>query len=181
MKPFNQNAVIRGAIRRTFARSPVVREVMNEVRKEFPKYNKDGSRSKKDAVCYLCNRCKKYVGSTKISVDHKIPVVSVEEGFVDWNEFISRLYCGKENLQVICDDCHKRKTNFERFLRQFYKESKIIMNMVHRLTFDQDLTPTEDELKLLKTFNPKKLKQWSEYDAFTTGTVVFLKKYLKDK
>jgi len=111
------NAVVRGAIRRTFARAPVKQEVLKAVRKEFPKHRKDGSRAKKDAVCYLCNVCKKYVGSTKVSVDHIIPVVS-PEGFVDWNTFVDRLYCGSENLQVICDDCHKAKTKEENRLRR---------------------------------------------------------------
>ena len=117
-KIFNENAVIRGAIRRTFARAPIKQEVLKAVRKEFPKYKKDGTRAKKDAVCYLCNICKKYTGSTKVSVDHIIPVISIEEGFVDWNEFVKRLYCGADNLQVICDDCHKIKTKEEGHLRR---------------------------------------------------------------
>ena len=121
-KTFNMNATIRGAIRRTFARAPVKQEVLKAVRKEFPKYNKDGTRSKKDAVCYLCNVCKEYKGSTHVSVDHIIPVVSVEEGFVDWNVFVERLYCGKENLQVICEECHKAKTKRERDERNRLKK-----------------------------------------------------------
>lgn len=119
------NAVVRGAIRRTFARAPVKQEVLKAGRKEFPKYKKDGSRAKKDAVCYLCNVCKKYVGSTKVSVDHIIPVISVDDGFVDWNTFVERLYCGPENLQIICDDCHAVKTKEEgRLRRQKAKERK---------------------------------------------------------
>jgi 5-methylcytosine-specific restriction endonuclease McrA len=123
-KTFNMNAVIRGAIRRTFARAPVKQEVLKAVRKEFPKYNKDGSRSKKDAVCYLCNVCKNYAGSTKVSVDHIVPVISVDEGFVDWNEFVKRLYCGPENLQCICENCHKIKTLEEARLRREMKNKK---------------------------------------------------------
>jgi len=116
-KPFNQNAAIRGALRRLFARSPVVREVLSKVRREVPKFNKDGSRAKKDAVQYQCGVCHEYVGSTKVSVDHIDPVVDVNDGFIDWNTFVARLFCDASNLQVICDTCHDKKTYEERIAR----------------------------------------------------------------
>ncbi len=53
--PFNQNAALRGAIRRIFSRSPVKIEVLMKVRREVPRYNQDGSRGKRDAVQYQCN------------------------------------------------------------------------------------------------------------------------------
>ncbi len=121
MKPktFNQNAAVRSAIRRVFSRSPIVREIMFKVRREVPKYNKDGSRAKKDAVQYQCNVCKVWTKSTAIAVDHIAPVVDVDGGFVDWNTFVVRLFCDASNLQVICDTCHQQKTNEERFMRAF--------------------------------------------------------------
>lgn len=120
MKPkkYNENSSIRGALRRTFSRSPVVRETLHKVRREIPKYNNDGTRSKKDQVQYKCNVCSNWVGSTKVAVDHINPVVSVDTGFVDWNTFVTRLFCAAENLQVICDDCHQIKTNSERAIRK---------------------------------------------------------------
>jgi len=114
---YNQNSAIRGALRRSFSRSPIVREVMMKSRREIAKFNKDGSRSKKDAVQYLCGTCGKWSNSTSSAVDHISPVISVEVGFVDWNEFVARLFCGPENLQVICDTCHDQKTNAERIAR----------------------------------------------------------------
>ena len=88
-----------------------------KVRREVPRYNKDGSRGKKDAVQYRCGPCGKWEKSTAVSVDHITPVVAVETGFVDWNEFVARLFCGPENLQVICDTCHNSKTQSERIAR----------------------------------------------------------------
>jgi len=134
MKPqkFNQNAAIRGAIRRLFSRSPVHREVLAKVRREVPKYNKDGARSKKDSVQYLCNVCKNYVGSTKVEVDHIIPVIETNEhGFVDWNLFVERLFCGAENLQVICDPCHDKKTHEEQQKRQAAKD-RVKLNAIEQ-------------------------------------------------
>lgn len=172
MKPFNQNSVIRGAIRRTFARAPVKNEVLYAVRKEFPRYNKDGSRSKKDAVCYLCNICKQYRGSTIISVDHIDPVISIEEGFVDWNTFVYRLYCSKDNLQVICDYCHDIKTAKERFERTYKKELAFLNDMDRNLKSSFGMI-TKDEVKLLKKFTSKKL---SKYPKEFVDKVLYLKK-----
>src|ERR1035437_3132910 len=123
--PYNENACIRGALRRQFSRSPIVREVLMKVRREVAKFNKDGSRSKKDSVQYRCNVCGQWVGSTKCAVDHISPVIDVQIGFVDWNQFVDRLFCKSENLQVICDTCHKTKTQGERITRltkQYTKE-----------------------------------------------------------
>ena len=117
IKPFNQNAAIRGALRRVFARSPLVVEKMQESRREVPRYLKDGSRAKRDWVQRQCEVCLSWVGSTKIAIDHKEPVVSVDTGFVDWNEFIARLWCAKENLQRICSVCHDQKSQTERIAR----------------------------------------------------------------
>lgn len=88
-----------------------------KVRREVPKFNKDGSRAKKDAVQYRCGVCGEWSKSTAVAVDHINPVIDVQAGFVDWNEFIARLFCGPENLQVICDPCHNKKTQAERIAR----------------------------------------------------------------
>lgn len=63
---------------------------------------------------YLCNACKQEFTSKDVEVDHISPVVDPATGFVDWDTFIGRLYCPKENLQVICKPCHKIKTKEER-------------------------------------------------------------------
>lgn len=127
--PYNENAAIRGSIRRTFSRSPVVREVLAKVRREVPKYNKDGSRSKKNAVQYECNICKQYVSSTKVAVDHIDPVIHPEHGFKDWNEFVARLFCDASNLQPVCDNCHQSKSNLERFNRNLIKDREKLEQM----------------------------------------------------
>ena len=133
--PYNQNSAIRGALRRAFARSPLVVEKMQESRRTVPRYLKDGSRAKKDWVQRQCEVCGSWVGSTKISIDHKDPVVSVTDGFVDWNEFIDRLWCPKENLQRICDACHDVKTQKERISRltlQYNEELDAVEELIKK-------------------------------------------------
>jgi 5-methylcytosine-specific restriction endonuclease McrA len=172
--PFNQNAAIRSAIRRVFSRSPIVREMMSAVRREVPKFNKDGSRAKKDAVQYQCNVCKTWTKSTAIAVDHKNPVIDVEDGFVDWNTFVDRLFCGPENLQVVCDTCHQEKTNKERFDRSFIKDQEILKN-IERVAPDWDI---EFVTKFAKKFTASKL---SLYPKDFTDRIIRLKEQLRGR
>lgn len=126
--PYNQESAIRGALRRAFSRSPLVREVLEESRQEFPRYKKDGTRHKRNWVKRQCQVCDEWVSSSHIAVDHIDPVISVEHGKKDWNEFIDRLWCntsGKANLQRVCDPCHDAKTHKEkisRLTKQYTKE-----------------------------------------------------------
>jgi len=66
---------------------------------------------------YTCAGCLQEFTSKDVEVDHISPVVSVGDGFIDYNTFIERLFCKKENLQVLCKPCHKKKTLAERKLR----------------------------------------------------------------
>lgn len=154
--PFNQNAAIRGAIRRIFSRSPVKQEVLKAVRRESPKYNKNGERSKKDAVEYLCNNCKQYVGSTKVEVDHLQPVIEINElGFVDWNTFVDRLFCKADQLQVLCDPCHDIKTAQERKERQSFKDKVILDKIENQIKAIDSIHHAKDLLKQTKKFTTK--------------------------
>ncbi len=125
--PYNREAAIRGALRRAFSRSPLVQEVMAESRREVPRYNKDGSRHKKNWVQRQCQVCGDWVSTSKMAVDHIVPVISVEHGKESWDTFIDRLWCitaGKANLQRICDPCHDKKTQEERIARLLIKYSE---------------------------------------------------------
>lgn len=57
---------------------------------------------------WQCAKCKNWFrDQAKMEVDH---IVEVGPFGGSWDEFISRLYCDVENLQVLCIDCHKLKT-----------------------------------------------------------------------
>ena len=120
-KTFNKDSLIKGALRRVFARSPQVREILNKNKKIEPLYNKDGTLSKRYAVYHLCNICQKWVRG-KMSVDHIDPVVSIDGKQYDWNTFIEKLFCGPENLQCTCKKCHAAKTAMERKIREANKK-----------------------------------------------------------
>jgi 5-methylcytosine-specific restriction endonuclease McrA len=170
---FNQNAAIRGAIRRIFSRSPVKIEVLMKVRREVPRYNKDGSRGKRDAVQYQCNVCKSWVGSTKVEVDHIIPVIETNEhGFVDWNLFVERLFCGPENLQVICDPCHDKKTYEEQQKRQMAKDRIKLDQIEERLKTAWTVHEEKDLKKQVAKFLTKKKAPETKERALKLKTIL---------
>jgi 5-methylcytosine-specific restriction endonuclease McrA len=63
---------------------------------------------------YACAGCGGFFVSSDVQVDHIKPVVDPKDGFQDLDTFSDRLYCEEENLQVLCKECHKVKTNLER-------------------------------------------------------------------
>lgn len=72
---------------------------------------------------YLCAGCGEIVPLTvnkkkNVFVDHIEPVVSPEEGFKDWDTYINRMFCEMDNLQVLCKNCHDRKTREEKERRK---------------------------------------------------------------
>lgn len=49
-----------------------------------------------------------------VFVDHISPIIDRNVGFVSWDDVINRMFCEIDNLQVLCRDCHDRKTADER-------------------------------------------------------------------
>lgn len=70
------------------------------------------------AAHYTCAECKYEFPAKEVQVDHISPVVVPSEGFVSWDKFITRLFCDKQNLQVLCKPCHKNKTAEEKKARK---------------------------------------------------------------
>lgn len=71
-------------------------------------------KTKRISKHYKCKACKEIYPGKEVQVDHIQPVVSPTTGFTTWDEFISRLFCEKENLQVLCSECHNVKTKEEK-------------------------------------------------------------------
>ena len=109
-------------LRRCFKRYPPYYNTLNSVKTYYTIKSKNG----KDLVrvSYKCNKCKDEFKSSQVVVDHIIPVIDPTVGFPinpdgsdDWLTFIRRLFCGPENLQVLCKTCHDEKTGKETKLR----------------------------------------------------------------
>jgi hypothetical protein len=176
MAKWNQVSVIRGALRRGFARSPQVQEVKYSQRREVPKYNKDGALAKKPKVEYHCAECDGWYPSTGVAVDHIDPVIPIDGSFVDWNTFVDRLFCSTTNLQLICSykkkyftqfgkpSCHYVKTQFERTSRDL------------GILIKETIPGIEGQIALMMASSPGYEKD-SEYKKLSRD----LKKYLKAK
>ena len=90
---------IRSALRRAFQR--------------YPNKYKALANSKASKGRYACAACLKEFRTRDVSVDHVVPCGSLKE-FDDVGEFVSRLFCDAEGLQVLCHECHYIKTMSER-------------------------------------------------------------------
>jgi len=74
---------------------------------------KTNKKTGKLAMHYLCGMCNEEHTAKDVQVDHIQPVVDPATGFVSWDLYIDRLFCEKDNLQVLCTKCHKLKTKEE--------------------------------------------------------------------
>ena len=84
---------------------------------------------------YLCAGCKEVVPATtkvdgkrvkNVHVDHIDPVVDPALGWENFDSFIQRLFCEPENLQVLCDACHKVKTDNEKAIAKDRRQGEDI-------------------------------------------------------
>lgn len=72
---------------------------------------------------YLCAGCDTIVplsfkeGRKRINnvfVDHIEPIVNPKVGFEGFDVYIDRMFCEKDNLQLLCSSCHDEKSLIER-------------------------------------------------------------------
>lgn len=64
---------------------------------------------------YVCRECTRAFKISEVQVDHIVPVGKTPgvrgAGDVTWDEFMRRLFCPVEGLQVLCHGCHQAKTS----------------------------------------------------------------------
>lgn len=77
-----------------------------------------------DRGVYVCNTCRGEFGPKEIQLDHILPVVDEETGFVNWDTYIERLFCEETGFQVLCKTCHEAKTFLEQEIRKQVKKEK---------------------------------------------------------
>ena len=107
------NTFITSALRAGARRWPPKYLTLNSAKTEKKVNTKTG----RVAQHYLCNSCGGEFPAKDVQVDHIEPVVDPNKGFVSWDVFIDRLFCEKENLQVLCTTCHKAKSKQEKEVR----------------------------------------------------------------
>jgi len=65
---------------------------------------------------YQCVACEDAFKATEIQVDHIEPIVpeGIKQCDMTIDEYVARLFCDVSNLQILCKECHKLKTQEER-------------------------------------------------------------------
>ena len=144
---------VKGALRQSFRMSPQMWETLQRARHELPPaLKKDGKPGQRPQVRYKCAICGGMFMQKYVQVDHIDPVVPLYkvEADMTYDEMAERIFCGKDNLQVVCStplsknggkpSCHKIKSDEENFIRKNidYSEYK---------TGDWDLDDKIEELK----------------------------------
>lgn len=72
--------------------------------------------NKRQKFEYQCTKCKQWFAEKNISIDHIVPVGSLNCAD-DLPGFVERLFCEVEGLQCLCNSCHDEKTKNEKINR----------------------------------------------------------------
>jgi len=103
---WNETTEIRGALRQLARKYPIKNAVLMEAIHPTEKGVRGGKQ-------YVCNKCGLNFPLKDVQVDHIEPVIPVDREIEKWDEYIERLFCGPEELQVLCKECHVVKSNRE--------------------------------------------------------------------
>ncbi len=72
---------------------------------------------------FKCAHCGNLFVREEVHVDHINSVVSTD-GFTTWDDFLTRLFCEVDGLQVLCIEDHKTKSYLENQLRKEQRKLK---------------------------------------------------------
>lgn len=103
------NSFIKNNLRRICSKWAPIQETLKEARTRRGFYRCAGCGEEVPATIV---REGKRVKNTH--VDHISPIIDPHVGFVSWDETIDRMFSEKDNLQLLCHECHTVKTNEER-------------------------------------------------------------------
>lgn len=93
----------------------------------WPHRNEALKRARVDRGVYKCANCGGHFKKDQIAIDHIEPVVSVNSGWTNFDDFIRRLYVKTEEFQILCSHdggCHDSKTRLEDAMRAHYNKKE---------------------------------------------------------
>jgi 5-methylcytosine-specific restriction endonuclease McrA len=140
------NTFIRNQLRGGWMRWPVKNNMLREARVE--------------RGLYECSECGEHTPTTirengkkkkGVNVDHIVPATPLT-GEYTWSLFIERLYCERDNLQVLCFKCHNFKTNLvEKPLAKAVKGTPSEVGELGMLTLKVISNPLDEREMILTT------------------------------
>ena len=79
---------------------------------------------------YKCAHCGNLFEKHEVDVDHITAIVDLD-GFTDWDDYINRLFCPPDQLQILCKKDHTEKTRKENEQRRKLKQKKRSENEIY--------------------------------------------------
>jgi hypothetical protein len=95
--------MIRSLLRRKSMHWEPIRNAKMKARRKYSGTNK---RAKWE---YECSECREWFMDKYVEVDHIEECGTLSKDTA--GEFIARLFCGSDNLRVVCKTCHNKKTH----------------------------------------------------------------------
>tara|TARA_R110000764_G_scaffold40862_3_gene91381 strand:- start:1369 stop:1758 length:390 start_codon:yes stop_codon:yes gene_type:complete len=68
-------------------------------------------------IASKCNICLDRFLEADMKTDHIYPVIDPHKGFTTWDECIKRMYVEVDGYQILCKQCHDKKTKEETAIR----------------------------------------------------------------
>ena len=94
---------LRSSLRKISQRHPPIYSALAAAKRP---YTGDNPRQR---VCFECAKCKGLFSSKQVAVDHRTDCGSLKS-WDDVQGFMERLFCGEEGLDVLCSECHDKKS-----------------------------------------------------------------------
>lgn len=108
------NSFVKSALRSASQRWPVKYKVLSEAY-VGQKINESSGRLAKH---YKCKSCNIDYPAKNVQVDHIKPIIDPSSGFTTWDDVIYNMFCERDNLQVLCKNCHSEKSKEESVQRK---------------------------------------------------------------
>lgn len=80
--------------------------------------------ARKGPNSYECALCKGLFTSKQTQVDHRQPIVDMKKGFTTFDEYIDRLFCDVDELDLLCTTCHDAKSASETQMRKYFRNKR---------------------------------------------------------
>lgn len=94
----------------SFDRDGWIKNALRRASYKFPSRNTCKINARVARNQYRCNLCQGLFSNREVQLDHVEPVISVETGWVSWDEYIARLFPDIDGWQLLCVECHQAKS-----------------------------------------------------------------------
>lgn len=115
------------AVKKTFSRSKFTISFKN-------KFIVKGEKGKRGGKIAECNVCGGHLPYYKTNIDHIDPIVPlmISGKIMSFVMLYQRTFCHESNLQVICKDCHEKKSKKEMGQRVKWRKKRKFLVIRHK-------------------------------------------------